>query len=163
MVAVNVLYNLTTGRILSANLNAISPTPVGHAIAVKDLASLTDLFGKLINPGTLQVEGKNYLKIDSPVTLPTGTVDAALFSKHNGVTNDLMDDPGDNEPVVISARQPDFSFNAAFRRAFFDILQTSLVAGIGQVKLATGLAPGAEVIVVFNDTLMPVFQKYDYT
>ena len=50
----------------------------------------------------------------------------------------------------------------AFRRAFFDLLQTALVSGVGQVKLASGLAPGKEILVVFNDKLRPIFQKVTY-
>lgn len=162
MITANVLYNTTTGRILSAGLISPSPVPVGHAVTAKSIAALTDLFNKRIDPGTLQIVDKNYLKLDSATTVGIGTVSAELFSKHDGTLKTLMGSPGDNEAVQVSARQPDFSFNAAFRRAFFDILQTALVSGVGQVKLAAGLAPGNEILVVFNDTLTPIFKQLTY-
>lgn len=162
MVTVNVLYNTTTGRILSAGLTSPSPVPAGHAVVAKTLAAFTELFGKRIDPGTLQIVDKNYLKLDSDDEIGVATVTPALFSKHDGETNDLMGDPGDNEAVLVSARQPDFSFNAAYRRAFFDVDQTALVAGVGQVKLAAGIAPGQEILVVFNDTLAPLFKTLTY-
>jgi len=52
--------------------------------------------------------------------------------------------------------------DAALRRAFFNVLTTSLMSGAGQVKVATGLAPGQETIVVFNDTLKPVFKVLNF-
>lgn len=162
MVTVNILYNTTTGRILSSGLNSPSPVPVGHAVVAKDISALTELFGKRIDPGTLLVVDKDYLKLDSDVELGISTVSPALFSKHDGETNALKGTVGDNEAVVVSARQPDFSFNAAYRRAFFDILQTALVSGVGQVKLAAGMAPGQEILVVFNDTLSPLFKTLTY-
>lgn len=162
MVAVNILFNTTTGRILSANLNAIAPIPAGHAITLKQLESVTALFGKRIDPISLEVKNKHYLKVDSATTVPVATVIPMVFSKHDGEDNSLKNTPADNEAVLVSARQPDYSFNAAFRRAFFDLLQTALVSGVGQVKLACGIAPGKERIVVFNDTLRPVFGSFTY-
>jgi len=160
---VNLLYDTTSGRILSANLNAQSPIPSGHAIVVKNVANFTEVFGKRIRPDTLELVDKDFLRVDSATTVPIATVQTAVFTKRNGETEELMDDVTDSESVLISAREPDGSFNAALRRAFFDVLTTSLVLGAGQVKIATGLAPGQETVVVFNDTLKPAFQGYTYT
>jgi hypothetical protein len=162
MVPVNILYNTTTGRILSANLNVIAPIPAGHAIVVKILEGVTAVFGKRIEPVGEALLNKHYLKVDSLTTVPVATVIPTVFSKHDGETNALKGTVADNESVTVSARQQDYSFNAAFRRAFFDVLQTALVSGVGQVKLACGVAPGRERIVIFNDTLKPVFGSFTY-
>lgn len=162
MVPVNILYSTTTGRILSASLNVIAPIPFGHAIVVKTLESVTAIFGKRIEPVGQGLKNKHYLKVDSATTVPVATVIPTVFSKHDGEDNSLKNTVGDNEAVQVSARQPDYSFNAAFRRAFFDLLQTALVSGVGQVKLACGVAPGNERIVIFNDTLRPVFGSFTY-
>jgi hypothetical protein len=162
MVPVNILYNTVTGRILSASLNVISPIPFGHAIVVKTLEGVSAVYGKRIEPVGQELKNKHYLKVDSATTVPVATVIPTVFSKHDGETNALKNTVGDNEIVQVSARQPDYSFNAAFRRAFFDILQTALVSGVGQVKLACGVAPGKERIVIFNDTLKPVFGSFTY-
>jgi hypothetical protein len=162
MVPVNILYNTTTGRILSASVNAIAPIPVGHAIVVKTLEGVTAVYGKRIEPVGQELKNKHYLKVDSLTTVPVATVIPTVFSKHDGESNALKNTVGDNESVQVSARQPDYSFNAAFRRAFFDLLQTALISGVGQVKLACGAAPGKERIVIFNDTLKPVFGSFTY-
>ncbi len=159
---VNILYSASTGRILSANLNAQSPVPAGHAIVVKDVANFPEVWNKRIDPDTLALLDKDFLQVDSATTVPISTVTTSVFTKRDGETEELKDDVLDNEAVLISAREPDGSFNANLRRAFFDVLTTSLTSGAGQVKIATGLAPGQETIVVFNDTLRPVFKTYNY-
>lgn len=159
---VNILYNTTSGRILSADLNAQTPIPAGHAIVVKSLANFSEVWNKRIDPSTLALIDKDFLKVDSLTTVPISTVTTCVFTKHDGETEELKDDPTDSEAVLVSAREPDGSFNANLRRAFFDVLTTSLVNGAGQVKIATGLAPGKETVVVFSDTLKPVFQTYTY-
>jgi hypothetical protein len=158
----NLLYNTTSGRILSANLNAQAPIPAGHAIVVKNLENFTEVWSKRIDPSTLAFIDKDYLKITSATTVPISTVTTSVFTKQDGETDELKDDVADNESVLISSRETNGSFNANLRRSFFDVLTTSLVNGAGQVKIATGLAPGKETIVVFNDTLRPVFQTYTY-
>lgn len=163
MVSVHILYNTTTGRILSAGLIAPSPVPVGHAIVVKSLEGVTAVYGKRVEPVGQELKNKHYLKVDSATTVPVATVIPTVFSKHDGESNALKNTVGDNESVTVSARQSDYSFNAAFRRAFFDILKTALVSGVGQVKLACGVAPGKERIIIFNDTLRPVFGSFTYS
>jgi len=162
MVSVNILYNTATGRILYAGLNSPSPVPAGYGVVVKDMNPFTGIFGKRIRPTTLDLVDKDYLKIDSAIEVPRATVQAVVFTKHDGETNAFMGDPSDNEAVLISARQANQSFSAANRAAFFNLLQTALYSGAGEFRIATGLAPGQETIVVFNDTLRPVFQVYTY-
>ena len=159
---VNLLYNGTTGRILSANLNSQTPIPSGHAIVLKAVANVSDVFGKRIRPDTLELVDKDFLKFDSATVVPKATVVTAVFTKRDGETEAPKVDPLDNEVVQISARQPDFSFDALQRRAFFDVLTTQLVSGAGQVKVATGLAPGKEMVVTFHDTLRPAFTTVEY-
>lgn len=163
MVTVNVLFDNVSGRVLYAGLEPPSSIPAGMSVIARDMASLTDIFDKRINMNTLQVEDKSKLQLDSSAAIPISTVTTALFSKHDGVTGNLMDDSSDDEVVQISARQPDFSFNAAFRRAFFDVDHAQLDHGVGQVKIAAGQAPGDEILVVFNDTLRPLFQTLTYS
>lgn len=162
MVNVNVLYNQTTGRILAAGLNAVSPVPSGFGIVVKDIAPMTGIFDKRINPDTLALVDKDYIKIDSATTVPIATVQTLVFTKRNGETNEMEDDPANSEAVLVSARRSDQAFVESERRAFFNILQTAFALGAAQVKVATGLAPGKETIVLFNDTLSPVFKVVDY-
>lgn len=162
MVTANILYATATGRILSASPNTISPIPAGHAIVARTVGSVSDIFDKKISPVGLSLVRKDFLRLDSPVEVETALVTTAVFTKHDGATQEAKDDPPDNEAVQLSARQPDFSFSAQKRRAFFDVLQTSLFQGAGQVKVATGLAPGTELLVVFNDTLSPIFQTLTY-
>jgi hypothetical protein len=162
MVPVNILYHTTTGRIMSASVNAIAPIPLNHAIVVKTLEGVSAVYGKRIEPVGQELKNKHYLKVDSLTTVPIATVIPTVFSKHDGESNALKNTVGDNDAVTVSARQPDYSFNAAFRRAFFDLLQTALISGVGQVKLACGAAPGKERIVIFNDTLKPVFGSFTY-
>lgn len=159
---VNLLYSTSTGRILSGNLNSPSPAPSGHAVVVKEVANFTEIWGKRVDPDTLALVDKDYLQVDSATTVPISTVTTCVFTKRNGETNALEGDPSDSETVVISVREPDGSFNADLRRAFFDVLTTTLESGAGQVKIATGLAPGSETVVLFHDTLKPVFQTYNY-
>jgi hypothetical protein len=163
MVAVNILYNSTTGRILSASLNLISPIPAGHAIDVKTVGSVAEIFDKQIDPVGLPLVRKDFLRLDSSPELEVSQVVTSVWTKRDGATEVAEDDAEDNETVLISARQEDFSFDAAKRRAFFDVLQTSLFQGAGQVKVAAGLAPGSELLVVFNDTLSPIFKKLTYS
>ncbi len=162
MVTVNVLFDNVSGRILYSGLLPPSTIPVGMSVIARDLASTTEIFNQRINPNTLQIQGKDELQLDSASELPVSSVSAALFSKHDGVTGDLMGGSGDNEEIAISARQPDYSFNAAFRRAFFDVDHTQLDHGVGQVKIASGASPGGEILVAFNDTLRPLFQQLTY-
>lgn len=162
MVAVNVLYNTTSGRILSASAGLISPIPAGHAIVTRTIDSVSDIFDKKIDPVGLPLVRKDFLELDSATELETAIVSTAVFTKHDGATEAAKNDPSDNEVVLISARQPDFSYSASKRRAFFDFLQTQLFHGAGQVKVATGLANGSELFVAFNDTLSPIFQTLIY-
>jgi hypothetical protein len=162
MVAVNILYNATTGRILSASLNPISPIPAGHAIDVKTVTSVVEIFDKQIDPVGLPLVRKDFLRLDSAAEIPVATVTTAGWTKRDGATEEAEDDAGDNEAVSISSRQPDYSFDAAKRKAFFDVLQTELFQGAGQVKVASGLAPGSEILVAFSDTLSPLFRKLAY-
>lgn len=162
MVNVNVLYNTTTGRILAAGLNSPSPVPAGHAVIVRDVTPFQSLFNKRVDPASSNLVDKDYLKVDSATSVPRSTVQVVTFSKHDGETNVLKGTPSDNEAVTISARQANQSFVEAGRAAFFNILQTALSSGAGQFRVATGVAPGQETIVVFNDTLRPVFQVFTY-
>jgi len=162
MVSVNILYNTTTGRILSAGPAVITPIPAGHSIVSRTVDSVSDIFDKKIDPVGLPLVLKDFLRLDSPVELETAIVSTAVFTKHDGATEEAKDDPSDNETVLISARQPDFSYSTQKRRAFFDFLQTQLFQGAGQVKVATGLANGTELFVAFNDTLSPVFKQLTY-
>jgi hypothetical protein len=161
MVSVNILYNTTTGRILSASLNTISPIPAGHAIDVKPVDGVTDIFDKKLD-SALQLVRKDFMRYDSPAELQTATVSTAVWTKRDGATQEHMDDPSDDEVATISARQPNFSFDAAKRKAFFDVLQPQMFQGAGQVKIASGLSPGQELFVAFNDTLSPIFKVLSY-
>ena len=162
MPPVNILYDSTTGRILSANLAVITPVPAGHLTTLKTLANLTDLFEKRIDPTPIDLLDKNFIQLDSAPTVPAATVQTIVFTKRDGETQELLDDPSDNDTILVSARKADLTFDEADRRVFFDVLQTALVEGAGQVKGAVGLAPGSETIVFFNDTLTPLFQKFNY-
>ena len=159
---VNILFNTTTGRILSSNLAAIAPIPVGHAITLKSVAEFTSLFDKRIDPVSLSLVDKDYLLIGSATILDISTVATVVFTKRNGETDELEDDLADNETVLVSVRLTDHSFDEAQRKAFFNVLSTSLFMGAGQVRMATGLAIGKEMIVLFHDTLKPVFKILDY-
>jgi hypothetical protein len=159
---VNILYNATSGRILSSNLAAIAPIPAGHAITLKSVAEFTSLFDKRIDPVSLALVDKDYLKVGSATTLDIATVATTVFTKQNGETDQLEDDVDDNETVLVSARLEDHSFDESRRKAFFKVLSTALFMGAGQVRVATGLAPGKEMLVFFHDTLRPAFQVFDY-
>lgn len=162
MVNVNVLYSDLTGRILATSLNSFGSVPSGFSVVVKDVTPMTGTFDKRIDPSTLALVDKDFIQVDSAKLVPIATVQTLVFTKRNGETNALEGDPGDNETVLVSARQSDQSFNEAARRAFFNVLQTPFSLGAAQVKVATGLAPGKETIVLYNDTLRPSFQVLDY-
>lgn len=162
MVAVNILFEDGTGRILSANLADIAPIPAGHSITQKTLDNITDLFEKRIDPPSLALVDKDFLQIDSVTAIPISTVTTAVFTKRDGETNELLDGAEDDDTVQVSARRSDQFFDAADRKAFFDVLQTDLFEGAGQVKLASGLAPGLETVVLFSDRLTPVFKVFQY-
>jgi len=162
MITVNVMYDLVSGHIQAASLYAITP-PGGFGIVQLTLNNFTDIFNKRIDPVAQTLLNKNFLQVDNNPNIPINSVIQLAFSKHDGTTKALMNTSQDNDAVQISARQPDFSFNSAFRRAFFDVEQTALVNGAGSVKMAAGGAPGQEMIVVFNDILQPAFQTFNYT
>lgn len=162
MPTINILFENGSGRILSANLATITPIPAGHTITTKTLDKLTDLFEKRIDQPSLDLVDKNFLQIDSDILLPIEAVRTVVFTKRDGETKELLDDVLDNDTILISARSSDQTFDEDDRQAFFEVLQTALLQGAGQVKIATGLAPGKETIVLFNDTLTPVFQVLDY-
>jgi len=162
MVNVNVLYNTTTGRILMAGMNSPSPVPAGYAIVSRDVEPFQGIFGKRVDLATSNLVDKDYLQVDSATSVGRSTVQTVVFTKRDGETNALRGTPADNEAVLLSARQPNQSFSQANRSAFFNILQTALVSGAGQFRIATGVAPGQETIVVFNDTLRPAFQVFTY-
>lgn len=162
MTNVNIVYDSVSGRILTAKVDPVSPLPSGHSVVVKDVAKLGDLLGKRIDPGPQALVDKNYLQLDSSATVPVSSVTTSVFTKRNGETNALMGGASDNETVQISARKTDYSFKAEDRQAFFDVLSTALVQGAGQVKVASGLAPGLEILVVHHDTLKPLFKTLQY-
>lgn len=162
MITANILYNTATGRILMAGLNSPSPVPAGFNVAAKDAESIVDIYGKRLLPDTLALVDKDYIQIDSATSVPRSTVQTVVFTKRDGETNELKGTPADNEAVLLSARQANQSFSQANRAAFFNILQTALVSGAGEFRIATGVAPGQETIVVFNDTLKPAFQVFTY-
>ena len=162
MVTANILFNTTTGRILMAGLNPPSPIPDGYAVLAKDVEPFIAIFGRRVNPDTLQLVRKDYIKVENATSVPKSSVQVVVFAKRDGETNELKGTPSDNEAVTLSARQPNQSFSQDGRIAFFNILQTALVSGAGQFRLATGVAPGQETIVIFNDTLKPAFQLYTY-
>lgn len=162
MVTVNILYNTTTGRILSANLGAIAPVPAGHALLAKELEGISRTFDMKIEFPTLNLVAKDYVKVDSAVEVPVSNVVTVVVTKRNGETDELMDDPTDNELLQISARKDDMSFDEASRKAFFNRLTSQMTNGAGDLRVATGVAPGRETIVFFHDTLKPAFQVFTY-
>lgn len=163
MVTANILYDTATGRILMAGLNSPSPVPTGFNVAVKEVPSVVNVFGKRLRPGTLELVNKDYINVDSATSVLRSTVQTVVFTKRDGETSAVMGNPTDNEAVLLSARQANQSFSQANRAAFFNILQTALVSGAGEFRIATGVAPGQETIVIFNDTLTPAFQIFTYT
>lgn len=162
MVNVNVLYDSLTGRILSASPHVIVAPP-GYSLLVANVADASVLVGQKVQlTPTPSVYPKDVLRYDSDAVLGVATVDTAVWTKRDGVTDALEGTVGDNDPFLISARQPDYSFRAPNRRAFFDVPQGVLLSGAGQVKIATGLAPGTEIVVVYSDTLRSIFETLTY-
>lgn len=163
MTVAQILYNTTTGRILSSSLGTISVVPAGHAVIARDVASFTGLSQKQVSLSTLQPVDMDYLEIDGGTEFPIATVQGVGFTKRNGETNALMAMPTDNETVRIGLRQPDESyFFNLDQEAFLDVESVQLVDGAGSVKVATGVAPGNEVLVLHHDTLVPVFARITY-
>ena len=162
MPVVNIVFEDGSGRILSANIGTITPIPVGHTLTTKTIDSIPAICEKRINPSTLNLVDKDRLQIDSDTTVNFNTVITTVFTKRDGETNELLDDVTDNDTIQISSRKDDLTFKEVERKAFFDVLQTALLQGAGQVRIATGAAPGKETIVLFNDGLTPVFETFIY-
>lgn len=163
MINVNVLYNTTTGRILLAKQGAIAPTPGGFAILAVSLVSMGDVFGKKVDTVGLTLVPKDYLEVVSPTDLDIATVQTIVFQKKNGVSAAAMVGLSDDEPFRVSTREPDYSLNMDVSSTFFDTKSGLLENGAGQVKMATSLAIGQQVLVVWNDTLEPAFTPVNYT
>lgn len=162
MVNVNVLYNETTGRILSASVDPISPVPAGHAVVVKDLQSVLDLADRRLSIPLLTILPKDFIQAEGESALPVASVETVAFTKRDGSTKALMDDVGDDEALLVSVRNQDFSYTPEAARAFFDDTSIAFESGAAQVKMATGLASGKEMLCVWNDDLRPLFKVYDY-
>lgn len=162
MANINIIYNTTTGRILSASLTAIAPVPSGYDVTVKDIPGITSLFEKRINPTSLDLEDKDFLQLDSSAEIPVSTVSSVVFTKRDGETSELKDDPADNESVTIGTRKSDLSFKDSERIAFLDRYATQLVQGAGEAKLASGAAASSETLIVHHEDLTPIVETISY-
>lgn len=157
-----ILYDTTTGRILSGNLSTITPVPAGHAVIVKDIDDLTELFEKKIDPLTLNLVNKDFLEFTPDEDLKISTVVNVVIQKKDGTTKESKTDVTDVDAFTVSTRNSDNTFTEPGLLAFFNILSGSLAEGAAQVKLASPAGPDSEVVVFHSEELTPIFRKTTY-